>query len=105
MSPTDEEPRWPNLVCTRSPILPFLGNWYECPRVHHLIAPTFKLESLWNDTQRERALQWLSAQLHFNFADHRFLWGSVHLEGISENFSVVRTVAEVRARHVASGLF
>jgi hypothetical protein len=79
MSPTDEEPRWPNLVCTRSPMLPFLGNWYECPRVHHLLAPTFKVESLWNDNQRARAQQWLSAQLHFNFADHRCLWGSVHL--------------------------
>jgi hypothetical protein len=79
MSPTDEEPRWPNLICTRSPILPFLGNWHECPRVHHLMAPTFNLGSLWNDNQQRHALQWLSEQLHFDLGDHRFLLGSVHL--------------------------
>jgi hypothetical protein len=78
MSPTDEEPRWPNLLCTRSASLPFLANWYECPRVHHLIQPGFALSALWNDTQQSVARRWLSGQLHFDVADHSVLWGSVH---------------------------
>lgn len=77
--PFDEEPRWPNLVCSRSPVLPFLANWYVCPRVHHLLATGVDLTQRWTEHHRDRATRWLAGQLHFSLADHEALWGSVHL--------------------------
>lgn len=79
MSSIDDEPRWPNLVCTRSEILPFFANWYECPRVHHLLQREFSIGALWNDTQQATARKWLVEQLHFDIGEHHALWGSVHL--------------------------
>lgn len=119
MSPIDDEPRWPNLICTNSPILPFLNNWYACPRVHHLLAPAFAIGSLWNEGQRAVAEQWLSTQLHFDLAEHAFLWGSVHLVApnpvfrdldqqleSSENSTQERILLHVQARagHSVAGL-
>ncbi|HEX8109677.1 MAG TPA: VPA1262 family N-terminal domain-containing protein [Kofleriaceae bacterium] len=119
MSSTDDEPRWPNLVCTDSASLPFLANWYACPRVHHLIQPGFTLSALWNDTQQANARRWLSEQLHFDVADHGVLWGSVHLvapnpvfrslsQGLehSEDRKQERLLLHVQARdgHRADGL-
>lgn len=100
MSTIDEEPRWPNLLCTRSTSLPFLANWYACPRVHHLIQPGFALSRLWNDTQQATARHWLSEQLYFDIADHGVLWGSVHLVAPNPVFrSVSRRLGDLGDRN------
>jgi len=104
VSSFDEEPPWPNLVCSRSPVLPFLSNWYACPRVHHLIPKNFDLARLWTDRQRIRAEQWLAEQFHFSLADHKTLWGSVHLVAPNPVFRQLDRRLEASADATCEGI-
>jgi hypothetical protein len=83
LSDLGEEPPWPNLVCldVEQDSVPFIANWQESPRVHHLV-PLVDLElaRLWeNPKERENAISFLSEHLHFDIEDYPEYLGSVHL--------------------------
>jgi len=77
-----EYPSWPTLLCVadKSKHVPFVPEWAEYPRMHHLIARTdFKLGDLWSVSEQERAHTWLLDHLHFRLDEYPEYWGSVHL--------------------------
>lgn len=78
-----EEPPWPHLVCVeeQGTLIPFCPVWHFCPRVHHLV-PRANLDwiRLWpKESERERAVRFLHARLHFELAEYPEYWGSIHL--------------------------
>jgi len=77
-----EEPPWPALVSASddSDALPFVPQWIECPRTHHLLPlADFDLEGLWSREEKEAALAWLEGRLHFDLREYPEYLGSVHL--------------------------
>jgi len=77
-----EEPLWPTLVSASedSDTLPFMPQWINCPRTHHLLPlADFDLNALWSDDEQKEARVWLEGRLHFKIGDYREYWGSVHL--------------------------
>lgn len=102
----DEEPKWPALVSATGDkeSLPFVPEWIQCPRTHHLIPKTsFDLDALWREkTDQEIAHQWLASQLHFDLYKYSEHWGSVHL--VAPN-PVYRSLNTSRARADGSLLF
>jgi hypothetical protein len=87
-----EEPPWPHLVCVDDrEVVPFFPSWHECPRVHHLLPQMdFDLRELWpRDRQLKRALDFLSARLHFEFGRRPEYWGTVHLVAPNPLFRVL----------------
>jgi hypothetical protein len=82
LSELAEDPQWPTLVSNSddSDTLPFVPQWIECPRTHHLL-PTepLNIRALWSESEREQAEEWLTDALHFNFRERSEYWGSLHL--------------------------
>lgn len=80
----DEVPAWPTLISIieeQEKHFPFLPEWIQCPRVHHLV-PRMEFEpgALWSrEAERETAREWLLSQLHFDIWKFPEYWGSIHL--------------------------
>jgi hypothetical protein len=77
-----EEPPWPTLISASddSDRLPFIPQWIQCPRSHHLLTiAEFDRDAIWSEKEQREALQWLHGHLHFDLSEYPEYWGSVHL--------------------------
>lgn len=77
-----QEPYWPQLNTASE--LPFVPDWHNCPRVHHLIPTGLsnELEKLKYEKLEKydgTVINWLSEQFYFNFEDYPEYFGSLHL--------------------------
>lgn len=83
LSDLDEEPKWPALILALDDgeSLPFVPEWMQCPRTHHLLprSPFDLAAIIVEECEREKLHDWLAARLHFELRDYPEYWGSIHL--------------------------
>jgi hypothetical protein len=77
-----QEPIWPTLIANSedTDALPFVPQWIEHPRTHHLLRLTdLALDELWSNDEADTAQRWLARRLHFDLGEFPEYWGSIHL--------------------------
>ncbi len=72
-----QEPQWPHLI-TASDMIPFVPQFWQAPRVHHLLQPDLLAEAQAAASDTE-GRNWLSEQMFVDFEAYTELLGSLHL--------------------------
>ena len=76
-----EEPRWPGFVLAveDQDAIPFLADWYRCPRVHHLLQGSCPVLETLTERDRKTVRDLLLETLHVDCDEYPEFVGSLHL--------------------------
>jgi hypothetical protein len=72
-----QEPQWPHVI-TVSEMLPFVSQFWQAPRMHHILQPELLSEAKAAGEDKD-GRNWLSDQMFVDFEAYAELRGSLHL--------------------------